>query len=113
MIKFLSKFLAKRYVEKHKADNLKLSVTNLAIRGIDFYSDMILYVILYGVVTAIVVLGIPTGICFLTHYSIGLTILTFFVCFFTMLIFTIRLVLNIGRSIREDINLILKNYENR
>lgn len=113
MIKFLSKFLAKRYVEKHKGDNLKLSVTNLAIRGLDFYSDMILYVILYGIITAIVVLCIPTGICFLTHFSIGLTILTFFVCFFTMLIFTFKLIFNIGRSIREDVNLIVKNYENR
>lgn len=112
MIKFISKFLAKRYVEKHKSDNIILNTANLVFNKVEFYSDLTMYIILYSLVTVLFIIGIPLGIFILTQ-SIGYTILSFLISFIIGIGHSLMLARNIFISVRRDIYTILKNRNDK
>lgn len=65
MIKFISKYLAKKYIKKHKDDGTLLGVTNNIIKSIDVYEDLVIYTVIYILCTVLVIIGVPIGTYFL------------------------------------------------
>jgi len=109
MIKMISKFIAKKWLESHKDDHLVLNVTNTTISGYELYKDMSLYFVLYCVAMFLLVFGVPVGVLFLTHYSILLTIASFCFCVIMGMYITIRIATKILSDVHnETLNLIEK-----
>ena len=109
MIKPIVKFLAKQWVDKHKNDSLVMNLTDKTITGYEIYTDFLMYIILYGLLMFIWIIGIPVGTLYLSGMSIGWTILSFFLCLITAFIFTIVVFVGIIKGIhKEIINLINK-----
>ena len=103
MIKMISKFIAKRWLELHKDDYLVLNVTNTTISGYELYKDMSLYLFLYCVAMFLLVFGVPIGVLFLTHYSILLTIASFCFCVISCMLITLIISLKIVSAVRNEI----------
>ncbi len=98
MIKFITKFLAKRWLEKHKDGNLVFNVTNFTITGYEFFQDLLIYFIIFG----LIIIGLPIGIFFLTHsvgWTIFLGVLGFIIGFFMIIITMYKVMKNIHGEI--------------
>ena len=113
MIKLISKYLAKRWVEKHKDEYVILSVTDTSIKALDLYQDMTMYILLYGFLMFLWVIGVPVGVLYLSDYSVLWTILTLLFTILSGLILTISIVIGIAKNISSEIfNLVNKlRYE--
>jgi len=110
MTKFIAKQIAKKYIENHQHDDIKTNLIHNTIRGIEFYQDVPIYIILYIVLFILFVIGIPVGVLFLTDYSIWWTILSFFGCFVGGIIISIKLAKSFILSVKKEIEIILNKF---
>lgn len=100
MIKKISSMIAKKWLSENKTDLGKTEY--MALKWIDVYKDLSLYVFFYILFLLIMIIGIPLLILFLTHYGIGWTILTFLVSLIFSVIITFKLIINIISDIKKD-----------
>lgn len=112
MIKFISSFLAKRWLEKHKDDNATLGIGNQVVSGIDFYGDIMLYIVLYGIFLLLLLFGVPIGVLFLTGYAIGWTILSFFVSWIVGIIITYKVIKGVIMVFQDEVLKTIKLMKN-
>ena len=75
-----------------------------------FDQDVPIYIFLYIVLFILFVIGIPVGVLFLTDYSIGWTILSFFGCFVGGIIISVKLVKSFILSVKKEIEIILNKF---
>ena len=101
MIKFISKQIAKRYINKHREDGKLIGITNTTIKGVEFYMEAFTYIVLYVIASLIWLIGIPMTIFFLTNFWWGL--LSMVVVFPLHTIVSIKLAFGILRGVRDEI----------
>jgi len=106
MIKFLSKIIAKRYLENHKTDSKSLGVGNTVVKGIDLYQDMFIYIVLYVIVSVLLLVGIPIGVYFLG--GIGWAIFSFFASIIVCVLVFCKLLASIIVGVRDELDSLRK-----
>ena len=104
---------SKRWVGKHKNDSLVMNVTDKTISGIELYTDLGMYIILYGLFMFIWTVGIPVGVLYLSGMSIGWTVLSFFLCLIIGVIFTIALITGLVRGLHKEIIELVNEFKKR
>ncbi len=67
MIKFISKYIAKKYINRHKDDGTLINITNNTIKSIDIYEDLVIYTVIYIICSILVIIGVPIGTYLLTR----------------------------------------------
>lgn len=111
MKNFIVKFLAKKFVNKHKDDSVFMGLTDKTIRGYDFTSDMFLFGILWVIGLFVFIFGVPTLFYFL-GWGWGTSIVTFIVTLLIGIITTIvvsyDIITKLYKEIVETLELIRK-----
>ena len=108
MIKFIAKQIAESMVEKHNKDNLAMGLANGAIKGFNFYSDAMMYIIVYSIVVLFLVVGSTVLVATSTH-SILLSVLTFFGITILSIVMTVKLFKSIANAIFKEMMELQKN----
>jgi ABC-type multidrug transport system fused ATPase/permease subunit len=103
MIKFFSKYLAKKWLDKHKNDTLTLEITQKSFSMWDMYQDMGLFLFLYILGVILLIIGGPILVLFLSGYSISLTLLSFIVSIIIVSVVTTKLISNYINVLQDEI----------
>lgn len=103
MIKFISKYLAKKWLDKHKSDTLTLEITQKSFSMWDMYQDMGMFLLLYILGVILLIIGCPILVLFLSGYSIGLTLLSFIVSVIIVSVVTTKLISNYINVLQDEI----------
>ncbi len=107
MIKFLSKIIAKSYLENHKTDSKALGVGNTVVKGIDLYQDMFIYILLYAIGSLLLLIGVPIGIYSLGG-EIGWSIFSFFASIIVCVLVFFKLLASIIVGVRDELDSLRK-----
>lgn len=109
MIKFISKHIAKNYINRHREDNKITGITNATIKGVELYKDASIYVVLYIILSIIFVMGVPFTIFILTNFWWGL--LTVFVASIINIIVSFKLVMGVLRGVKDEVATLINTLQ--